>query len=672
MKEHIPLLVMIMIGPMAWAADGPYRERHRPQYHFSPREGWIGDPDGLIRFRDTYHLFWWGHATSGDLVHWQEHPWPMKGDDNSFMYFTGSVVVDEENTGGWSMPDQPSMVAIYTAHDRESGLQSQCLSISTNYMDFHYYDRNPVLNLNSRSFRDPDVFWHEPTSAWIMAITLPDDRIVRFYSSTDLKSWRHLSDFGPVGARATLWETPCLFQMPLDGDDGPLKWVLACSLGPNKMQFFVGDFDGKSFTLDTVDRAYLTRGAGLEGDVWQDFEGASMYEWMASGDAFGSGPSHADTVKGETVSGFLGRGLASSSTGGNEATGSLRSPPFTITKNAINFLVGGGQHHRETCMNLVVSSQVARTSTGQNSERMAWAGWDVSDLVGQEAHLSIVDNHRGAWGHIDIDHIVFSDVLRDVRREHANWIDWGSDFYAARIFRDYDRAGGPVVWIGWMGNWDYANRLPMSWGQGALSIPRELSLVQEGGRYKIRQRPLSALQKLRGVPVDVTMSDVRGEIPVTDFRPSRNTYELIAEFDIGQPGQKVGLELCKGRGNKVSVIYDSATSNVMLDRRKSGNVSFSPHFPNVVSAPVPGSREKVMLHVFVDQSSIEVFVNDGAVVLTSQIFPDPADRGISLVSTGAGAATVRLSAWELRSIWESHSNEAGKWKEASTFRNVGQ
>ena len=122
----------------------------------------------------------------------------------------------------------------------------------------------------------------------------------------------------------------------------------------------------------------------------------------------------------------------------------------------------------------------------------------------------------------------------------------------------------------------------------------------------------------------------------------------------------------------MSVIYDAATSNVMLDRRRSGSVSFSPHFPNVVSAPVPGSREKVMLHVFVDQSSIEVFVNDGAAVLTSQIFPDPADRGIGIVSFGAGAASALLSAWELRSIWEPHSNKEGQAQESGTSRNAGQ
>lgn len=634
-----------------WTA--PYSERYRPQYHFSPREGWIGDPDGLIRYRGMYHLFWWGHAVSQDLVTWKELPWPMKGDDHSFMYYTGSVVVDEANTGGWGTSNQPAMVAIYTAHEREGGLENQRISISTNYSDFHYYEGNPVLNLNSKSFRDPEVFWHEPGDAWIMAITLPDERKIQFYASNDLKSWRYLSAFGPMASRAPLWETPSLFQLPLDGDTNTTKWVLTCALGPNKMQYFVGDFDGRSFTSDRMDTEYLTRGKGLPGDIWEDFEGGTIGQWVAVGEAFGEGPGDGTMDNIPSVTGFLGRNLGSSSSGGNTLTGTLRSPTFTISKNNINFLIGGGNYPSETCINLVVSGQVVRTTTGKNSPHMVWRGWDVANLNGQEAHISIVDRRTDSWGHIHVDHIMFSDVLYDIDREHANWIDWGLDFYAARVYRDYDHAMEKTVWLGWMGNWEYANRLPTTWGQGAQSIPRELRLVTSPMGYALRQRPLEALQKLRRSPIDLELRTIDGVVALNEFRPEHNTYELIAEFSLGDGDHDVGLNVCVGGGNKVVLRYDTTTSNVTLDRRTSGEVSFSEHFPRVATAPIMRGGNVITFHVFVDLSSIEVFVNDGQAALTAQIFPHPASTGIEVFSYRDPTTLAKLTAWELESIWST-------------------
>ena len=308
--------VRIIAGLLAaWPALAvePYQELYRPQFHFSPRSGWMGDPDGLVRYRGLYHLFWWGHAVSTDLVFWRELPWPMKGGDDSFMYYTGSVVVDQANTGGWGAESQPAMVAIYTAHERRGGLENQRLSISTNYTDFHYYSGNPVLDQNSRSFRDPDVFRDESRGRWVMAITYPDDRQVGFFASTDLKAWQPLSTFGPAGAQDGLWEVPVLFSLPVNGDPADTKWVLACSMGPNKVQYFVGDFDGSRFRLDAAENAFLNKGAGLEGEVWEDFEGRTLAAWTASGTAFEQGPVHVRAAGRRAATGFLGKGLGSSS-----------------------------------------------------------------------------------------------------------------------------------------------------------------------------------------------------------------------------------------------------------------------------------------------------------------------------------------------------------------------
>ena len=206
--------------------------------------------------------------------------------------------------------------------------------------------------------------------------------------------------------------------------------------------------------------------------------------------------------------------------------------------------------------------------------------------------------------------------------EHANWIDWGSDFYAARAFRDYDNAGQSTTWIGWMGNWQYAREVPTSWGRGAQSLPRTLHLRPSPAGYQVTQRPLPALQTLRAPLVKADPREVQGTMNLNEFQPRANTYELEAIFDLHGPSRIFGLNLCVGGTNKVVVGYDAFTSNVFLDRRASGNTSFSPAFPNIVTAPLP-RPDRIQFHLFVDQSSIEVFVNDGQVVLTSLIFPDP-------------------------------------------------
>lgn len=639
------LLLGLLLAVTTGAA--PYGEKYRPQFHFTPRQGWIGDPDGLIRYRGLYHLFWWGHAVSRDLVYWEELPWPMLGGDDSFMYYTGSVVVDEPNRGGWGTADQPAMVAIYTAHERAGGWENQRLSISTNYVHFHYYEGNPVLNQNSRSHRDPEVFWDERGSNWIMAIARPDDRQVQFHASPDLKTWRFLSSFGPLAARAPLWETPSLFPLPLEGEPGIRKWVLTCSLGPNRMQYFVGDFDGRAFVPDPGDLAYLTRGAGLDGEVWEDFEGRSIAAWSATGEAFGAGPTRAAA----SLTGYLGRGLGSSAGGGEAATGTLRSPAFVVTHRFLNFLVGGGHYPEDACVNLVVSGRVVRTATGRNSDQLVWTGWDVEPWQGHEARVELVDRSVGPRGYIAVDHLLFADTLLNTGREHARWVDGGSDFYAARVYRDYDRALDTTIWMGWMGNWDYANQVPTSWGRGAQSIPRELALVRSRTGFALRQKPLPALQVLRGPPFELPAGRVRGTVPLREFRPSRNTYELVADFDLDVPGQEVGLNLCVGGPERVALRYDARTGEVTLDRTVSGAVSFSPHFPVVASVPLAGPRDRLRFHLFVDQSSIEVFVNDGETVLTSQIFPRPSSTGVELVSSRGESALRALTAWELSSIW---------------------
>ena len=635
----------------AGQAQIPYSEQYRPQFHFSPASGWIGDPDGTIRYQGKYHLFWWGHAESSDLVFWNERPYPMTGDDGSFTYYDGSVVVDRTNTSGLGSLSQPAMVAIYTAHRKSDSLENQRLSFSTNYTTFNYYSGNPVLDIGSTSFRDPDVFWDTQSRRWIMVIALPDERKVNFYASSNLKSWQYISQFGPVAAREQVWEVPNLIQLPLNGDTNNLKWVLITSMGPNRVQFFVGNFNGTNFTMDAACQGYLLQGTGLNGTLFAGFEGANYAGWTVQGSAFGAGPAQGTLPGQQSVSGFLGSRLANSYSGGDASTGKLTSGLFTITNNSINFLIGGGNHPAQTCINLRVNGVLVKTATGNNSEILKWTGWNVAQWKGKTAQLEIVDDFTGTWGHVIVDHILFSDVLMSFNYEHANWVDYGPDFYAVRAYRDYDSSAPCPYWIGWLGNWEYANDVPTSWGKGAQSIPRKLALVTSARGYDLIQEPLPRLQKLRGATIAAASRNFQGTVSITEFRPRRNTYELEAIFNLDGSDQNFGLNLCVGPSNKVVVGYDAVSSTIYLDRRSSGNVGFSPNFPKFVSAPFLPAGGYVKFHVFVDQSSVEVFVNDGRAVMSSLIFPDPANRSIEVFSAN-GPTTLRcLSAWELISIW---------------------
>lgn len=654
MKRWILPVVGLLFSAVAAGSTELYREPYRPQYHFTPRQGWVGDPDGCIRYKGQYHLFWWGHAVSTDLVHWSELPWPMRGDDGSFMYYTGSAVVDLNNTSGLGSKATPAMVAIYTAHEREGGWERQCLSSSTNYVTFDYYQGNPVLDRNrSRSFRDPDVFWYAPGGYWVMAVASPDAFKVLFYSSPDLKMWTYLSSFGPVGARGSPWECPVLSQLPVEGAASLRKWVLFCSVGPNAVQYFVGDFDGTHFTLDPAQAEYLAGQQLANGVLWEGFENDGFGAWAVAGDAFANGPLRDPRPGTPGEAGYFGRGLCSSFPGNDAATGTLTSPPFRIVKPYINFLIGGGDHPGRTCVNLEVGGRVVRAATGYNNHALRWTGWDVSAWLGREARIVIVDRHQGGWGHVEVDHIMFADALHATGREHARWADWGPDFYAARVFRDYDVPGGADtdIWIAWMGNWDYANATPTPWGRGVHSIPRHIALDPTPQGYALVQTPLAGLRALRGPKVSLSPQVVEGTVAFRDFQPRRNTYELAAEFKLDKPDQLFGLNLCVGGREKVIVAYDAAAANVILDRRVSGDVSFSDRFAGCYAAPLVPRGDHVAFHIFVDQTSIEVFVNEGRAVLTAQIFPKPDSLGVEVFSTRGEATLRRLAAWELASIW---------------------
>ena len=247
--------------------DTTNRDYYRPVYHHTPLYGWMNDPNGMVYKDGEYHLYYqynpygskwgnmhWGHSVSRDLIHWQ-HLDPAIARDTLGHIFSGSTVVDKDNTAGYG---KDALIALYTSASDKYG-QIQCMAYSTdNGRTYTKYEHNPILTPfdGLKDFRDPKVFWYEPDKKWIMIVSA--DKNMRFYSSTDLKEWTYLSQFGEgYGAQPNQFECPDFVQLPVDGNKDNMKWVMivninpGCMFGGSATEYFVGTFDGKVFKCDT-------------------------------------------------------------------------------------------------------------------------------------------------------------------------------------------------------------------------------------------------------------------------------------------------------------------------------------------------------------------------------------------------------------------------------------
>ncbi|GEK59900.1 hypothetical protein CHL76_14255 [Marinococcus halophilus] len=239
-----------------------YQEPFRQQLHYSPRENWMNDPNGLVYFEGEYHLFYqynpygndhahmhWGHAVSQDLTHWKELPVALEPDELGTI-FSGGAVVDKGNSSGLFQQEAGGMVAIYT---QDGATQQQSIAYSEDHgRTWTKYKHNPVIeNQTIKDFRDPKVFWHEETQKWIMSLACGDH--IQFYRSPNLIDWTYQSSFGQeYGSHAGVWECPDLFSLTVEST-ATQQWVLIVSIndgGPNggsAVQYFTGDFDGVQF-----------------------------------------------------------------------------------------------------------------------------------------------------------------------------------------------------------------------------------------------------------------------------------------------------------------------------------------------------------------------------------------------------------------------------------------
>ena len=504
MKRVIPILTLAAV----LSAAALYDERYRPQFHFSPARNWTNDPCGLVYANGQYHLFFqfnpfgdqwghmsWGHAVSPDLVHWKQLPVAIP-EAHGVMIFTGSSVVDSNNSSG--LCAKPGcIVSIYTGHRPESAAgparQNQNLAYSNDGRTWTKYRGNPVLDIGKADFRDPKVFWHAPTRKWVMVVMLPRERKAQFYGSTDLKKWRHLSDFGPAGATGGDWECPDFYRLPVDRDETNTRWVLKIGLNPGHIgggsgeQYFIGSFDGERFTND--------------------------------------------------------------------------NPP-----------------------------------------------------------------------------------------DRTLWVDYGKDCYCEFSFNHAPDAGKPPA-LGWMNNWQYAGKIPTSPWRGQMTFPRRLSLRSTAAGIRLVQAPVETIESLRGEHLVFHQPAVAAlNRQLAARKHASETYEMAATMRLGK-AQRIEWKVLASGEHFTTVGYDRASGQLYVDRTHSGATGFSPQFPARTSAPLKLSNGELKLRMLVDRSSVEVFANDGLVVMTNLVFPDPAATGISLATTGGDPQDLAVELWSLRSIW---------------------
>ena len=257
---------VFLVGCAHRPATHPTDEPFRSVYHHTPEANWMNDPNGMFydEANGVWHLYYqhnpfgttwgpmhWGHATSTDLLTWEEHPMVLYPDSIGTI-FSGSAVIDKNNTAGFG---ENAIVAIFTQSERIGQHQSIAYSTDGGYT-FTKYEGNPVLMGDIADFRDPKVFWDEQSNQWTMALACQQE--IRFYGSPNLKDWTYLSSFGKdLGAHGGVWECPELIKLKMTNDQMVNKFVLLVSINPggpfggSATQYFIGDWDGKEFKCES-------------------------------------------------------------------------------------------------------------------------------------------------------------------------------------------------------------------------------------------------------------------------------------------------------------------------------------------------------------------------------------------------------------------------------------
>lgn len=237
----------------------------RPQLHFAPPVGWNNDPNGLVYQDGVYHLYYqwnpfgvewgnmqWGHAVSKNLIHWEHKKEALVPNETGQMY-SGCAIVDEKNKLGYG---KNSLLFYYTAAggmndwSKEAGNTfTQRVAYSTDGGENLQFSDKFLMENIERENRDPKIFYHEESGAYIMSLYL-DECEFGIYRSTDLIHWEKTQKL----EFDDMWECPDLFKVSVINEENVEKWIFWSADG----YYVVGEFDGHQFKAESkVKKAYI-------------------------------------------------------------------------------------------------------------------------------------------------------------------------------------------------------------------------------------------------------------------------------------------------------------------------------------------------------------------------------------------------------------------------------
>ncbi|MDR6844466.1 glycoside hydrolase family 32 protein [Flavobacterium granuli] len=514
------LMMVIMNGcSSAIATDEKIftnEELYRPNLHFTPNKGWMNDPNGLFFYKGLYHLYFqhypdknvwgpmhWGHATSKDMITWEEQKIALFPDEKGYI-FSGSAVVDVHNTSGFGSLKNPPIVAMFTYHDavkEKTGAidyQSQAIAYSLDEgMTWTKFKGNPVIkNPGIKDFRDPKMTWDAIHNQWIMVLAA--DVETNIYRSSNLINWELVSAFGKnLGVHGSPWECPDFFPIKVEGST-EMKWVLLQSINPNgpnggsATQYFVGDFDGKTFTL---------------------------------GNSFAN----------------------------------------------------------------------------------------------------------------------------DLKQETAFWVDYGKDNYAGVTWSNIPDTDGRKLFIGWMSNWEYANKVPTENWRSSTTIARELKLLNINGHYRIVSLPVKELDKYVSKTIKRDLLTIDKETVIVD-KSTVDMSRLDIHFTMnGLKDDNYDFILSNKEKNALHFGINKKDKCFYIDRKYVSKTTFSDEFAKKISkAPISSDFSSIDVRIIIDKTSIEVFYDNGKTVMTEIYFTDKPMDSFSIAKAN--------TAFELKNVFIKQLN----------------
>ncbi|WP_223066158.1 GH32 C-terminal domain-containing protein [Paenibacillus caui] len=237
------------------------------------------------------------------------------------------------------------------------------------------------------------------------------------------------------------------------------------------------------------------------------------------------------------------------------------------------------------------------------------------------------------------------------------WTDFGKDFYAAVSFSDIPEKDGRRIWVGWMSNWRYPFNMPTSPWKGNMSVSRELTLRDIPGKgIRLVQKPVKELETLRGKATELAEQELTTKTnPLSGIHGT--SYELDTEFTVNSDS-RFGLKLRKGTNQETVITYDPKAKQLIFDRTRSGESQFESGFAEAMTAPLELKNGKLKLQIFVDESTVEIFANDGEIVSSNLVFPGAVSNGLELFSEGGGVVLNKAAYYPLRTIWRDEDPDS--------------